>query len=80
MGRRRRENCPKFQSQPKVLHLKQTNPIRVKAIIQPALATEKHLAVSASNLYEELEVIRLKELIQRFEKNRTSRQIRCESE
>jgi hypothetical protein len=80
MGQRRRERCPKFQSQPKAPHLKQTNPIHVKAIIQPAVATEKHLAVSASNLYEESEVIRLKELIQRFEKNRASRQIRCESE
>jgi hypothetical protein len=39
---------------------------------------EKYLAVFASNLYEQSEEIVLKELMQRFEKNRTGRQIRCQ--
>jgi hypothetical protein len=43
---------PGFKAFPGSYHLKQTNPIHVKAIIHPAAATEKHLAVFASNLYE----------------------------
>jgi hypothetical protein len=41
-----------IEASPETLHLKQTKPIHVKAVIHPAAATEKHLAVFASNLYE----------------------------
>jgi hypothetical protein len=46
------KTVPNFKAGPGSPHLKQTNPIHVKVIIHPAAATEKHLAVFASNLYE----------------------------